>query len=80
MKKLIWLWAVTIGILTPWISGQEQNKPGLCLKETFAIYVRSIQNSDLESLFTTVTKNEKFFFLTSAGRLIDTRTDYYKFH
>jgi nitroreductase/ketosteroid isomerase-like protein len=34
----------------------------------------------LESLFTTVTKNEEFFFLTSGGRLIDTRTGYYKFH
>jgi ketosteroid isomerase-like protein len=57
-----------------------QNRPGLSLRETFDIYVRSIHNSDLESLFTTVTRNEKFFFLTSGGRLIDTRTGYYRFH
>lgn len=57
-----------------------QNRPGLSLQETFDVYVRSIHNSDLESLFTTVTKDEKFFFLTSTGRLIDTRSGYYKFH
>jgi nitroreductase/ketosteroid isomerase-like protein len=57
-----------------------QNQPGLSLREVFDLYVRSIQNSDLEGLFSTVTKNEKFFFLTSDGRLIDTRTGYYKFH
>jgi nitroreductase/ketosteroid isomerase-like protein len=71
---------VTIGILSSWVSALGQNKPGLSLKETFDLYVQSIHNSDLESLFTTVTKNEEFFFLTSGGRLIDTRTDYYKFH
>jgi nitroreductase/ketosteroid isomerase-like protein len=57
-----------------------QNRAGLSLRDVFDVYVQSIHNSDLESLFTTVTKNEKFFFLTSAGRLIDTRADYYKFH
>lgn len=57
-----------------------QNRPGLSLREVFDIYVRSIHNSDLDSLFTTVTKNEEFCFFTSAGRLIDSRTGYYKFH
>ncbi len=58
----------------------EENRPGLSLKETFRIYVRAIHNSDLKSLFTTVTNNEKFFFLTSTGKLIDTRQGYYRFH
>ncbi len=58
----------------------EQNRPGLSIKETFDIYVRSIQNSDLEGLFTTVTEREKFFFLTSTGKLISSRKDYYAFH
>jgi len=40
----------------------EQNRPGLSLKETFEIYVKAVQNSDLKTLFTTVTSNEKFFF------------------
>ncbi len=80
MKRIFFLSAVTIGILSSWIPGQGQNKPGFSLKETFELYVRSIHNSDLEGLFSTVTKNEKFFFLTSSGRLIDTRTGYYKFH
>ena len=80
MKRLFLLSAVTIGILSSWISSPGQNKPGLSLRETFDVYVRSIRNSDLEGLFSTVTKNEKFFFLTSGGRLIDTRTGYYRFH
>jgi nitroreductase/ketosteroid isomerase-like protein len=58
----------------------EGNRPGLSLKETFDTYVRAVQNSDLKGLFTTVTDNEEFFFLTSTGRLIDTRQAYYKFH
>ncbi len=60
--------------------GAEENRPGLSLKETFDLYVRSIQNSDLKSLFSTVSDNPKFFFLTSRGRLIDTREGYYRFH
>jgi nitroreductase/ketosteroid isomerase-like protein len=58
----------------------EKNRPGLSIQETFAIYVQSIQNSDLKSLFTTVTDNDKVFFLTSSGVLIDSRDGYYKFH
>lgn len=61
-------------------SAQEQNRPGLSIKETFDIYVRSVQNSDLEALFTTVTEGERFFFLTSTGKLINSRRDYYTFH
>lgn len=64
----------------PSLLAAEVNHPGLSLKETFDIYVRAVQNSDLKNLFTTVTNNEKFFFLTSTGNLIDTRQDYYKFH
>lgn len=57
-----------------------KNRPGLSLKETFDIYVRSVQNSDLIGLFSTVTDKEHFFFLTSTGKLINTRQGYYKFH
>ena len=57
-----------------------ENKPGLTLKETFTIYVQSIQNSDLKGLFSTVSDSKEFFFLTSAGKLINTREAYYKFH
>jgi nitroreductase len=57
-----------------------QNHPGLDLKETFEVYVKSIQNSNLESLFTTVTNSDEFFFLTASGTLIDSREGYYKFH
>lgn len=59
---------------------ETKNRSGLSLKETFDIYVRSVQNSDLVGLFSTVTDNEKFFFLTSTGKLIDTHQGYYKFH
>jgi ketosteroid isomerase-like protein len=56
-----------------------RNRPGLTLKETFDLYVRAVQNSDLEGLFTTVSKSEDFFFLTAQGKLID-REGYYEFH
>jgi nitroreductase/ketosteroid isomerase-like protein len=67
-------------IFFPSLLEAEENRPGLSLRETFYLYVRSIQNSDLKALFTTVTDSPKFFFLTSRGRLIDTREGYYKFH
>lgn len=56
-----------------------KNRPGLTLKETFDLYVRTVQNSDLEGLFTIVSKSEDFFFLTARGKLID-RQGYYEFH
>jgi len=55
------------------------NKPGLTLEETFDIYVKAVQNSDLEALFTTVSKSDDFYFLTAKGDFID-REGYYKFH
>lgn len=58
----------------------EKNRPGLTLKETFDIYVQAVQSSDLEALFTTVTGNPDLFFLTSRGKLIDSREGYYQFH
>jgi nitroreductase/ketosteroid isomerase-like protein len=57
-----------------------QNRPGMSLKETFDLYVKSFQNSDLEGLFSTVTHGEEFTFLTSRGEIIDSREEYYKFH
>ncbi|MGB8951296.1 MAG: nitroreductase family protein [Candidatus Aminicenantales bacterium] len=57
-----------------------QKRPGLTVRETYDLYTQAILKSDLEGLFTTVTDNEKFFFLTSTGTLIDTRQGYYKFH
>jgi len=57
-----------------------QDPPGLSLKETFQTYVDAVQKADLNRLFTTVTNNEKFIFLTSSGKLIATREGYYKFH
>jgi len=59
---------------------QPVNRPGMSLKETFDLYVKSVQSSNLEGLFSTVSENETFFFLTSGGRLISTRSGYYKFH
>lgn len=77
----IWLIIFVISAIFPASAiPQSENKPGLSLKETFDIYIRSIQNRDLKALFSTITNNEKFFFLTSTGKLIDTRDGYYKFH
>ena len=41
----------------------EENRPGLSLEQTFKIYVRAVQGSDIESLFTTVSDSHDFFFL-----------------
>ncbi len=50
------------------------------IREVFDRYVQAIHNSDLVTLFTTVTDKKDVFFLTSTGTLIDTREGYYKFH
>lgn len=57
-----------------------QSDPSFSLKETFDLYVESVQNSDLEGLFSTVSDNERFHFLTSKGEFIDSRHGYYRFH
>lgn len=82
MKKMfVIFWGLSgIFLIFGSIDARIRNKPGLSLKETFNLYVQSVQNSDLESLFTTVTKEEKFIFLTSTGKLIDSRQGYYSFH
>ena len=81
MKKvIIWIMIVTLIFLCSFLIAASENRPGLSLKETFEIYVKAVQNSDLETLFTTVTDKEEFLFLTSTGKLIDSRNGYYKFH
>jgi nitroreductase/ketosteroid isomerase-like protein len=84
MRKKCLLFVFFLGLVFSLFTFSEpeetKNRPGLSLQETFEIYVRAIHNADLESLFTTVTDEEKFFFLTSTGRLIDTRQGYYRFH
>ena len=62
------------------LAAADENRPGLSLKATFDLYVQAIHNSDLKSLFTTVTDGQDFFFLTSTGKLIDSREGYYTFH
>jgi nitroreductase/ketosteroid isomerase-like protein len=56
-----------------------ENQPGLSLRETFDLYVKAVQNSDLKGLFTTVTDSDEFFFLAADGRLLS-RDEYYNFH
>ncbi|MGD2245779.1 MAG: nitroreductase family protein [Candidatus Aminicenantes bacterium] len=79
-KYRILIFFVVLAVILPPPAAGEENRPGLSLEQTFWIYVRSIHNSDLESLFTTVTEGEDFYFLTSRGQLIDSRERYYKFH
>lgn len=50
------------------------------LMATFRKYVRAVQRGDLRELFTTVTKNKRFYFLTARGKIIRTRKGYYEFH
>jgi nitroreductase/ketosteroid isomerase-like protein len=80
MQKLFLLLAIYLSPLILYCSAMAfENQPGLSLRETFDIYVKSVQNSDLKGLFSTVTDSNDFFFLTADGRLLD-RDEYYKFH
>lgn len=56
-----------------------QNQPGLTVKETFDLYVRTVQQSDLEGMFTIITDSDDFFFLTVNGKKLN-RDEYYQFH
>ncbi|MGB7062765.1 MAG: nitroreductase family protein [Candidatus Zixiibacteriota bacterium] len=81
MEKLLAFLMIWVSSLILCFSAtMAENRPGLSLKETFDIYVRSVQNSDLHGLFSTVTDEERFFFVTANGKLIDTREGYRKFH
>lgn len=80
MPKSVSIGILIIGLFILPLMAAEANRPGLSLRETFDLYVRSIQSSDLEALFTTVSEQKDFFFLTSTGKRIATREDYYKFH
>ena len=81
MKKcMLFSLLVILAAANTGLKGIEMNRPGLTVKETFDIYVKAVQNSDIKALFTTVTDNDDFFFLTSRGELIDTRQGYRKFH
>ena len=76
---LVWLlWFSGTDVL-----GQEarlRNQPGLSLGEAFEVYVRNVQRSDLEGLFTTVTAGDGLFFLTATGEKIDGGEGYRSFH
>jgi len=72
--------ALVLVVFPFFLTAKPENRPGLSLEDTFWIYARAVQNSDLKSLFTTVTDMEDFFFLTSRGQCIDSREGYYKFH
>ncbi len=71
------IFIIIIMMITPLVA---QNREGLSLKQTFNLYVKYVQESDLKNLFTTVTDNESLLFLTSKGELINTRKGYYRFH
>jgi len=72
MKKAsFWVIVFLLLALLCFSGDSLQNRTGLSVRQTYELYTQAIINSDLKSLFTTVTNNEKFFFLTTRGRLID---------
>lgn len=81
MERMVLFFTIYLLGLTFFCSviASEENQPRLSLRETFDIYVKSVQNSDLKALFTTVTDGDDFFFLTADGRMLD-RDEYYEFH
>ncbi|RKX20473.1 MAG: hypothetical protein DRP26_01605 [Candidatus Zixiibacteriota bacterium] len=81
LKILLFCFVFLFSSVTASYSGNTpiRNQSGLSIKETFNLYVKAVQNSNLEGLFTTVTDSDDFFFLTANGKLID-RKGYYDFH
>jgi nitroreductase/ketosteroid isomerase-like protein len=79
MRKFI-ICLIAIGLLSLIFIRQLYSQNERSLKETFDYYVQSVQNEDLENLFSIVSNQQDFFFLTSNGELIDSRDGYYKFH
>jgi len=59
---------------------EGRNTEADAIKVVWEKYIKAIQNSDLETLFTTVADGEDFLFLTSRGEAIKSRDGYYKFH
>jgi nitroreductase/ketosteroid isomerase-like protein len=82
MTRRTALVSAAIPLLVLGLSQGAQGAPHpLSLRETFDLYVKSVQSGDLAGLFSTVTSNEQpFFFVTSQGTLIDSRAGYRKFH
>ena len=81
MEKLIAFFALlVVSVIFCCSATSAENRSVPSLRETFDLYVGSVQNSDLKGLFNTVTEGEKFFFVTTGGKLIDTRQGYYDFH
>jgi nitroreductase/ketosteroid isomerase-like protein len=82
LKQLLFLISFFVIFLVFWLPSSDAGgrRPPLSIRETFDFYVRSAQNADLEGLFSTVTDNESFFFVTGGGKLIDSRQGYYEFH
>lgn len=76
-KKIVYLTLLIFALI---ISRESYPQEVRNLKETFDFYVRSVQNENLEDLFSVVSDKPDFFFLTSHGKLIDSRDGYYKFH
>ncbi len=79
-NRLFYLFLIIMAATNPSLKALELNRPGLTIKQTFDIYVKAVQNSDINTLFTTVTDDDNFFFLTSKGELIHSRQGYYQFH
>lgn len=79
MKKSLFIFtsAISLGLL---FNSQAYSQDQRSLKETFDFYVQSVQNENMEDLFSIVSDEADFFFLTSNGVLIDSRDGYYEFH
>ncbi len=80
MKRMLYFCSLVIVVFSLQTETKAQANPGNSLQETFELYVKSVQKSDLEGLFSTVSDNERFYFLTSNGKLINSRQGYYNFH
>jgi len=52
----------------------------LTIREVYTTYTSAVVNSDIQSLFSTITRNGDFNFITSQGNFLRTRKEYYYFH
>lgn len=69
-----------VSVVRPGEAQIRLNESGMSLQQTFDVYVRAIHDRDVNALMTTVTDGPDFVFLTTSGRIIDSRAGYRQFH
>jgi len=82
MKKTLLILFVLFLILpaTSLFAGNAGKSEAAAVKAVWEKYIQAMENSDIKTLFTTISEKNDFLFLTSRGEAIKNREGYYRFH